>query len=55
MEKEQEEVVMVVPKVRAASVPSNYKQEDSLLNKEKFTEHELERLFNILGHYLEEE
>ena len=48
-------IVMETPKVRPPTMPSNFKQEDSVLNKEKWTQEEVDLLVKCIDNYLPRE
>lgn len=49
------EIVMETPVVRPASQPQNVKQEDSVLNKTKWTRDEVKLMVRCIDNYIEKE
>lgn len=49
------EIVMETPVIRPTSLPQNVKQEDSVLNKTKWTRDEVRLMARCLDNYIEKE
>ena len=53
MESEENKIVLETPIIRAGSIGPTTKQEDSVLNKTKWTQPEVDLLVKIIDYYLE--